>query len=86
VFPLYLYLLPLPNGGSNTILFATFLSPFAPGTHTVNLQITGNGALLTPYYPNGYSQTYAYTVTSTTVPEPGAMLGTVVFGAAVEAV
>jgi hypothetical protein len=77
---------PLLNGGSNTVLFATFLAPFAPGTHTVSVQATFAGALLAGLCgPDVCAGGFNYTVTSTTVPEPGAMLGTVVFGAAVVA-
>jgi hypothetical protein len=77
---------PLPNGGSNTILFATFLTPFALGTHTVSVQSTFNGALLAGLCgPNVCAGRADYTVTSTTVPEPASLLGTLVFGAAVVA-
>jgi hypothetical protein len=77
---------PLPNGGSNTIVFATFLAPFAPGTHTVSGQNLFAGRLLDPFCPTGgCTGGFTYTVTSvpTTVPEPATMLGTLVFGAAV---
>ncbi|WP_310427797.1 PEP-CTERM sorting domain-containing protein [Chamaesiphon sp. VAR_48_metabat_135_sub] len=82
--------LSLPNGGSNTIVFATFLAPFQPGTHTVSVQASFNGTLVVDYcrannLPDtcGVFPAVNYTVTSTTVPEPASLLGTVVFGAAV---
>jgi hypothetical protein len=77
---------PLPNGGSNSVIFATFLAPFAPGTHTVSVQSTFAGALLDGLCaPDVCAGGFTYTVTSvpTAVPEPATMLGTVVFGAAV---
>jgi hypothetical protein len=79
---------PLPNGGSNTVVFATFLAPFAPGTHTVSGQALFAGRLLDglcgpDVCRGGFDYTITSVATATAVPEPATMLGTVVFGAAV---
>ena len=80
---------PLPTGGgNNSVVFATFLAPFAPGTHTVSVQSVFAGRLLDglcgpDVCAGGFDYTITSVATSTAVPEPATMLGTVVFGAAV---
>ncbi|HIK16677.1 MAG TPA: PEP-CTERM sorting domain-containing protein [Leptolyngbyaceae cyanobacterium M33_DOE_097] len=88
--PAYLtgpFKMALPNGGNTTFTLSAFLTPLAPGTHTVGFQGSLDGQAFRDYW-TGLGETcddpclsfnFAYNVTA--VPEPATMAGLALAGA-----
>ncbi|HLP89074.1 MAG TPA: PEP-CTERM sorting domain-containing protein [Nostocaceae cyanobacterium] len=68
---------PLPQGGTGISILGAFLSPLAPGEHTVKIQGKFNGELIGgPCQPEAcFPFEISYKVNSQAVPEPGTILG-----------